>query len=106
METYLKNLVPVLGLVLALLLFLRRRRSAVRESGERDLVEKSVYVFERAHRIWGSVVALLAVGVVIYLVFTEELIANILLTTLAVMAAIVLFARRNNRVDPHLGGGA
>jgi hypothetical protein len=105
MDSTLKDWVPALGFIVALLLFLRRRKAVAREPGEADLVVRSVDTLEKAYRIWGIVVGLFVVGVVVFLAFTEKLIATILLVTLAVMVAIVAFAPRKGRDDSHLGGG-
>jgi len=106
MESHLRDWVPALGFIVALLLFLRRRKSAARQPGEGDLVGRSVDTLEKAHRIWGIVVGLFVLGVVVYLAFTEELIANIILITLAVMALIAAFGPWKSRDDGHLGGDA
>ncbi|KAB2969681.1 MAG: hypothetical protein F9K18_00890 [Thermoanaerobaculia bacterium] len=106
MKTYFEYLATALGLVLALLLFVRGRRHAARVSRERDLVVKSVDQVVAASRVWNYVVALFVVSVVTYLAFREELVANILLATLVLIAVIAFFARRKGRIDSHLGGGA
>jgi hypothetical protein len=100
METYFEFLATSLGLVLVLLLYLRGRRRAPRVSRERDLVEKSVDLVVSTSRFVDNFVAVVAVGVVVYLAFREALVAKILLVTLTVMAVIALVARLRS------GGGA
>lgn len=106
METYFDFLATSLGLVLVLLLYLRGRRRAARVSRELDLVEKSVDLVVSTSRFMDNFVAIIAVGVVVYLAFTEAMVAKILLATLVVMAVIALVACRRSRVNSDVGGGA